>query len=146
MAFRFNLAALLKYRESLEQRDYLALEKVQQEIVQTENLIRECEQQLSAAQTRREGDLKSGIISVHLQAIYQEESALEDLERKLQAHWQQLQVKRQHCMRAYEVAHRNRQVLENLRVKEFDAHRKEQAKREQKTLDDLFLARRRRGP
>jgi len=146
MAFRFALAALLKYRESLEQREYSALEKVQQEIAQTENLMRECEQQLSAAQARRDHDLKHGVISVHLQAIYQEETALEDLQEKLQTHWQQLQVKRQNCMRAYELAHRNREVLHDLRLQQFDAYRKEQAKREQKTLDDIFLARRRRSP
>jgi len=145
MAFRFALSALLRYRESLERREYLALEKVQQEIAQTENLIQQCEQELTAAQTRRERGLKDGVVSVHLQALYQEESALEELRDKLRSHWQQLQLKRQNCMRAYEVAHRNREVLDNLRLRQFDAYRKEQAKREQKTLDDLFLARRRRS-
>src|SRR5581483_6201370 len=145
MAFRFALAALLKYRESLEQREYLALEKVQQEIVQVENLIRQCEQQLSAAQARRDRDLKSGVISIQLQAIYQEETALEELQEKLRAHWQQLQVFFFKQKTAYEIAHRNREVLDNLRLKQLDAYRKEQAKREQKTLDDIFLARRRRS-
>jgi len=33
MSFQFPLAAVLRYRESLEQQEYVALEKIQQEII-----------------------------------------------------------------------------------------------------------------
>ena len=36
MPFRFSLAAVLTYRESLEHREYIVLEQIQQEITRTE--------------------------------------------------------------------------------------------------------------
>lgn len=145
MAFRFALAAVLKYRESLEQRAYLALERVQQDIVQTEQHMLACEERYSAARMRRNSDLGRGITSVHLQAEYEEELALKQEMDRLRMQLQQLHAKRQECLKAYEAARRNREVLDDLRVQQFEAYRREQAKREQKTLDDVFLSRRKRG-
>ena len=145
MAFRFALAALLEYRESLEQREYLALEKTQQEIVQTQIALHQCAESRSAATRRREADLCCGVTSVHLQAAYEEETALEERGEKLRAQLRELQVRRQNCLRAYELARRNRELLDELRIQQLDAYRREQAKREQATLDDVFLSRRRRG-
>jgi len=145
MAFRFALAALLEYRESLEQREYLALEKTQQEIVQTQIALHQCAESRSAATRRREADLCRGVTSVHLQAAYEEETALVERGEKLRAQLRELQVRRQNCLRAYELARRNRELLDELRIQQLDAYRREQAKREQATLDDVFLSRRRRG-
>ena len=145
MAFRFALAAVLKYRESLEQREYLALEKTQQEIVQTKIALDQCEKRRSAATRRREADLRRGVTSVHLQAAYEEETALEEQGEKLRAHLRQLQVQRENCLKAYELARRNRELLDKLRTRQLDAYRHDQAKRQQATLDDVFLSRRRRG-
>ena len=144
MAFRFALAAVLKYRESLEQREYLALERIQQEIAQMERRIRKCGERYSAAVKRREADLGRGIPSIHLQAAYDEELAIKKQQDDLQAKLQELQAKRQECMRAYEVARQKREVLHELRARQLYAYRREQAKREQNTLDDIFLSRRRR--
>ncbi len=145
MAFRFALAAVLKYRESLEQRAYLALEKAQQDIVQTEQRSLACEERYSAARMRRDSDLGRGITSVHLQAEYEEELALRQEIERLKVQLQQLHARRQECLKTYEAARRNREVLDELRVQQFEAYRRDQAKREQKTLDDVFLSRRRRG-
>jgi len=145
MAFRFALAAVLKYRENLEQREYLALEKTQQEIVQTRIALDQCEERRSAATRRREADLRRGVTSVHLQAAYEEETALEEQGEKLRAQLRQLQVQRENCLKAYELARRNRELLDKLRIRQLDAYRRAQAKREQATLDDVFLSRRRRG-
>jgi flagellar export protein FliJ len=145
MAFRFALAAVLKCRESLEQREYLALEKTQQEIVQTKVALEQCEERRSAATRRREADLRRGVTSVHLQAAYEEETAFEEQGKNLRARLQELRVRWQNCLKAYELARRNREVLDELRIRQLDAYRREQAKREQASLDDVFLSRRRRG-
>lgn len=144
MAFRFALAAVLKYRESLEQREYLALERIQQEIVQTETALQQCEERRSAATQRREDALRRCVTSVHLQAAYEEETALEEQGEKLRVQLRQLQVKRQNCLKAYELARRNRELLDELRMRQLDAYRRDQVKREQATLDDILLSRRRR--
>jgi flagellar export protein FliJ len=145
MAFRFALATVLKYRENLEQREYLALEKTQLEIVGTKIALQQCEERRSAATRHREADLRRGVTSVHLQAAYEEETALEQQGEKLQAQLQQLQVRWHICLKAYELARRNRQVLDELRTRQLDAYRREQAKRTQAMLDDIYLSRRRRG-
>jgi flagellar export protein FliJ len=145
MAFRFALAAVLKFRESLEQQAYLLLERIQQEIAQMERRIRKCEERLSVAAKRRETEMRRGIPSVHLQAAFDEEHALQKQREALQAKLQELQLKRQESLKVYEEARQKREVLDSLRTRQLDAYHREQVKRQQKMLDDIFLSRRRRS-
>jgi flagellar protein FliJ len=145
MAFRFALAAVLQYREALEQREYLALEKIQLEIAQAERRVQKLEESWSAAAKRREEELGRGTRSIHLQAAYNQELFFQKQRDDLLLKLQDLQAKRQQAMKAYELARQKREVLQELRTRAFDAYRHEQAKREQRTLDDLFLARHRRS-
>lgn len=144
MAFRFPLAQVLKYREILEQREYLILEKIQQEILQVERRIEKCEARCAAARKRREADLGCGVPSVHLQAAAEQELAFQKQREELQRRLQELQAKRLQALKTYELARRNCEVLDQLRKKQFEAYHREQAKREQIMLDDLFLSQRKR--
>lgn len=145
MAFRFALAAVLKFRETMEQQAYLALERIQQEIAQIERRIRKCEERIAVSAKRRETELRRGIASIHLQAAYDEEQALQKQRDALQAKLQELQVKRQECMKIYEEARQKREVLDDLRTRQLEAYRREQLKLQQKMLDDIFLSRRKRS-
>jgi flagellar FliJ protein len=144
MAFRFTLAAVLKYRKNLEQREYLALGRVQQEIAQTEAQLHECTQLLSEIANLRSAETVRGIASVHLQDAYERERRLEQQRDELQIKRQELAVKRQQCLKAYELARQKREVLEKLREQQLDAYVLDQARREQHRVDDLFLSRLRR--
>jgi len=144
MAFQFKLAAVLRYRESLEQREYLALQKIQLEIAQMDAQIRQCQEQYAAARKHRETELARGLASIHLQAVYEEELALEKHLDKLQAQRKELEAKRQQCLKTYQLARQKREVLDRLRMRQLDAYRRAQAKRQQNTLDDIFLSRYRR--
>ena len=143
MAFRFNLAAVLKYRENIEQREYFALERIQQEIVYVEGRVRQFQEQYSAVRKRREAELARGLASIHLQTAYEEELALEKQVYKLQAQLQELQDRRQQCLKTYQLARQKREVLDHLRLRQLEAYRRAQAKRQQTTLDDIFLSRHR---
>jgi flagellar export protein FliJ len=145
MAFRFALAAVLKFRETMEQQAYLALELIQQEIAQIQRRIRKCEERIAVAAKRRETELRRGIASIHLQAAYDEMLALQQQREALQAKLRELQVKHQECLKAYEEARQKREVLADLRTRQIEAYRREQLKREQKMLDDIFLSRRKRS-
>jgi flagellar export protein FliJ len=145
MAFEFKLAAVLRYRESVEQREYLALQRIQQEIAQTELQIHQTKEQCGAARKRRETELARGIASIHLQAVYEEELALEKHLDKLQAQLKELEGKRQQCLNTYQLARQKREILDHLRVRQLEAYRRAQAKRQQNTLDDIFLSRHRRS-
>lgn len=144
MAFRFALAAVLQYREALEQREYLVLEKIQVEIAQAERRLQKLEESWAAAAQRRETELGRGTPSIHLQAAYNQELFFQKQRDDLLLKRQELQIKRQQAMKAYELARQKREVMEELRTRQFDSYRHEQAKREQRAVDDIFLARHRR--
>jgi flagellar protein FliJ len=145
MSFQFPLAAVLRYRESIEQREYFALEKIQQEVTQVERMIRQVEEDSSTATQTRAAELAQGARAAEVQAAYEYQRALEQQRVALQALWQELKMKWRQQLASYELARRNRETLEKLREKQFDAYSREQAKREQSVMDDIFLARRGRG-
>ena len=144
MAFRFTLEAVLSYRKNLEQREYLALGKVQQELARVELLIQECEIRMAEICSQRAEESGRGIASVHLQEFYARERAQQRRCDELQIKLQELKVKRQHCLKAYEQARQKREILEELRSQQLHAYVVEQGRREQQRLDDLFLSRHRR--
>ena len=141
MAFRFTLTAVLKYRKNLEQREYLALGRVHQEIVRVELEIQQCEESRSEAARRRETETAFGIASVHLQDAYEREHGLESQRDQLQVKLHELQLKRQQCLKAYELARQKREVLEELRSQQLQAYMLDQSRRQQRQIDDVFLSR-----
>ena len=144
MAFRFTLDAVLKYRKNLEQREYLALGRVHQEIAQVELQLEQCEEWRSDHVRRREAEATRGIASIHLQDAYEQERRLEKQRDELEAKRQELRVKLQQCLRAYELARQKREVLEELRSRQLQAYVLDQSRREQRRVDDMFLSRRKR--
>jgi flagellar export protein FliJ len=144
MAFQFSLSAVLIYRESLEQREYIALEQIQQEITRTEAHLLQVEEWRAAAAQGRAAELTRGIHSVHLQQAYERELALERYRDLLQDKLRELKNRRQQQLKSYEVARQKRRVLDELRGHQFEAYTHAQARRQQLLLDELFLARRRR--
>jgi flagellar export protein FliJ len=145
MAFQFPLAAVLRYRESIEQREYFTLEQLQQEIVRVEINISQAESALSVATHNRIGDLAQGTRAITLQFAYRYERSLEQEIERLRGLWRELKIKWRHQLASYEVARRNRETLEKLRERQLEVYTREQAKREQAVIDDLFLARRSRS-
>jgi flagellar export protein FliJ len=142
MSFQFPLATVLRYRESIEQREYLALETIQQDIVRVEQRIAQVEHDSSVALQKRMADLARGTRAAVVQSEYECEGVLEREIERLRGLMQELKAKWRRQLAAYELARRNRETLEKLRQKQLDAYTQEQAKREQAVVDDLFLARR----
>jgi flagellar export protein FliJ len=145
MSFQFPLAAVLRYRESMEQREHLALERLQQEIARVEVRIRQIAEDRSTSANAALADLAQGTLAAELQAAYEYQRALEKQQEALQTLSQDLKKKWRQQLATYELARRNRETMENLRQKQLDAYSREQAKREQAVIDDLFLMRRLRG-
>jgi flagellar FliJ protein len=141
MAFRFSLAAVLKYREALEQRELAALERVQSEIAMLENQVRTAEEDLCRLEQRRDEDLLRGMPSVHLQDAIAQEHAVNHLKKELAQKREEQKARRQEILKAYEEAHQKHELLEKLRSRRFGQYTREQAKAEQATIDDLFLSR-----
>lgn len=145
MPFEFSLAAVLKYRESVEHMEYLALEAIHLEVAQAEALIRQVDEWRLMASEHRAAQLARGVASIHLQGAYEHELALERYRDSLQGKLKELrQALRQH-FKAYEAARQKREMLDKLRSHQLDRYNRWLAKRQQSTLDDLFLARRTRS-
>jgi flagellar FliJ protein len=145
MAFRFSLAAVLKFREALELREFAALEKAQQEISLLQTQIREAEEDRSAKEQSRAQDLSRGMKSRQLQDALEQELAIERYRNELANKQHELDLKRQELLKAYEEARRKRELLEKLRDRKLGEYTHAQTKAEQSTIDDLFLARRKQS-
>lgn len=143
MPFRYPLATVLRYRASLELREYLALEKLQQELTLVELKIRQLENDFTVAGKNRTTELAQGTSAVSVQAAYDYEKALEQYREVLRSRWQERKSAWRQQLASYERARRNRETLEKLRDQQLEAYNREQAKRSQAAIDDLFLARRR---
>jgi flagellar export protein FliJ len=145
MSFQFPLSAALRYRESLEQREHLALEKRQQEIVRVEMRMREVDDDCSTAMQNRAAKLAQGIRAAEVQFAYEYLRALEQQREALRLLLQDAKMKWRQQLDYYQLARRNRETLEILRENQLNAYNRERAKREQAVLDDIFLARRGRS-
>ena len=145
MPFQFTLAAVLIYRESLEHREYVALEQIQQEITRTEAQILQIEEWRGIAAQQRAAELARGVRSVQLQQAYEYELALERYRDCQHDKLRELKTRLQQQLKSYELARQKRKVLDELRGHQFEAYSRIQARRQQHLLDELFLARRRRS-
>lgn len=145
MSFRFSLAGVLKLRENVERREYLALERIHMEIAYAEAQLRDVDEWRSVLAERRQAELAEGIPSIQLQGVFDQELALEHRRDTVKRNLEELVAKRQQHVKAYELARQKREMLDQLRARQLDAYLRNRAKREQSAIDDLFLSRRKRG-
>jgi flagellar export protein FliJ len=145
MGFRFPLATVLRYRESLEKREEVALQKVQLEILQVRLQMQQLDKEIAGAQQSREAKLRETISAFQLQAMLDEVNTAVEQKRQLQEELEKLEQLRKERMKAYQAAHRSRQMLSDIRGRQQDAYELDAARRQQKVLDDLFATRRRRS-
>jgi flagellar biosynthesis/type III secretory pathway chaperone len=71
--------------------------------------------------------------------------AAEEKKKILLQHLQVLEEQRDKQMKVYQVAHRDREMITDIFEQQSDAHKQEQTRTQQKTLDDIFIARRPRS-
>jgi flagellar export protein FliJ len=145
MSFQFPLAAVLRYREGIEQREHFALEKLQIEVAGVTVKIGQIEQECSTAAENRAAKLAQGMPAAELQFAYEYHRALKEQLDGFRKLLQELRMKWSQQLACYQLARRNRKTLEKLREKQLETYSRERAKREQAVLDDIFLSRRRRG-
>lgn len=141
MPFQFSLQPVLTLRASYERIERLRLLQTAAAIVRAQNeiaaAVRESEQ---ARQSLRE-QLASGSSGVEIQFEAAREGARANYRRALIARLAGLRRKYEAQQAIYRRAKQKREILENLRDQQFQEYRLEQARREQRTLDELFLLR-----
>jgi len=145
MAFRFSLATVLRFRESVERREELALQKIIMEIARVRIEIERLTGEIALAQAAINKSLQKPISAYHLQGLLNAANAIVDRKRALIESLAPLERKRAAQMKAYQAAHRDRQMLSEMATRQRDVYELAQARAQQKFLDDIFASRAQRG-
>jgi flagellar export protein FliJ len=145
MAFRFPLATVLQLRESIEEREERALQKIQAEIVLVENQIEALTARIANAHRERERALLQPMPAAHLHAMLGDAHAAAEKRKALLDALRILDQQRDQQMQVYQAAHRDRETLTNMSDEQRELYEQEQARTQQKNLDDIFIARRQRS-
>lgn len=143
MGYRFSLATLLRYRESLEHRCWMELQAADQAVRHAENALAEVEKKHREWRQWRIEKLNVGIQAARLEewgeSYYTQ--ARDQFRTDLQRATQAAETK----VVQFSKARQEREILSNMRVHAQARFESEQARREQARLDELFLIRRSSG-
>jgi flagellar export protein FliJ len=142
MAFHFPLEAVMRYRCSIERQQELRLQQANQKLAATEQQLLELFHALGKMAHAQVEQLQSGTTAAEMQfslfcrgTILRRQSELETQKIREQAICRE-------CVQALLQARQLRRAVENLREQQFAAYQQEGHRREQRSLDDLFLLRR----
>lgn len=141
MGFRFSLATVLRFLESVERREELALQAILAEIARTRRAIEELTMRIEAAHRARHDALQQPIAAFEIQSMCSEATTAADLRSLQLDKLAKLEQQRMKQLSVYRDAHRNRQMLTEMRTREQSAHERERNRTQQKFLDDMFAAR-----
>ena len=145
MAFVFSLAAVLALRHQREQQQERALTAILHELAAGRDTVHRIEDELRRlhadhAQTRPQSQQA---VSLHEQ--YARIHVLEQGRAEMLARLADLEIRRAAQQQLYLAAHRDRELLDDLKTRQRAGFSLEAARRDQKRMDDLFLARRLRS-
>jgi len=142
MAFRFPLSPVLRLRENLERREYLALQALYAQAAEVRSDIKALEQSLTQARSQRSTRLLEGMFAAHLHLELAGEARIEHQRQALLRKLAELQGQVKGQIAKYQQARQKREMLEELRRQQFEEYVREEATREQQAGDELFLLRR----
>jgi flagellar export protein FliJ len=143
MGFHFTVAAVLRYRQSLEEREELGLHGL---LARRATLLQELEQardvrhQLRTVlhRTLQQAALPAAEVQFAMAQLH----GMERQQTLLQSRLLALASEISQQMARYRQARQKRQVLESLREVQWREYQGKQRRREQATLDELHLLRR----
>jgi flagellar export protein FliJ len=142
MPFRFPLAAILRVREIIEEREEAKLQKILFDISRMLKDLERTDAQLVETDASRQADLLKPCIGLQVHASYGGVKELNHHGKELAAQIQQLEQLRDGQVIVYDAARRDREMLTDMRDKKRTAYDSDISKREQKVLDDNYIARR----
>ncbi len=145
MAFHFTLQPVLRFRQGLEERERQRLLLVNSRLAEKRRELDDLKQgRLLAAGSLAEA-MQAGMPASDFH--FQTTSIVTQARREEIVMKQIAELERQ-CLEqqaVYREAQKQRKILENLRDRQLEIWRLDQARREQQRLDDLFMLRQRRA-
>lgn len=145
MAFRFPLATLLRFRESNETAQELALKRIVNEIASVQLELKALEEEKNQVRERRDRELSRPVPAVQLQEIVEQEQRLNEAWERLGKRVAELEGRREAQLESYREARQEREILSALLEQQGEAHRRREGRKEQAVVDELFLRRREVG-
>jgi flagellar export protein FliJ len=145
MAFQFSLATVLRVRGIIEEREESKLQKILSGISKVFDDLERTEEQLAELNASRDADVFKPRTGLQVHASYGEVKDLKQRREDLEGQIQKLEEARDEQLIVYEAARRDREMLTDMCEKKRTAYDSDMSKREQKTLDDNYIARRGRG-
>ena len=145
MRFRFTLASVLRFREGIEKREELSLQRVQFEMARVRRRIDELTKELAKAGNEREEGLQNWMQAFRVKNLQDEMNAAVEARQTLLETLATLRKQSEEQMKIYQAARVNRRMLTDLQKKQLEAWEQNQQRIEQKRVDDAFTARMQRG-
>ncbi len=142
MPFHFPLQAVLHYRQSVEHQQEIRLRAANQQVARAQHLIEQMDLQRKELRSMEMEELSSGTSAAELQFGALREAAMLRRRREFEQQLIRVQQLRDQQREIFQQACRAREMLESLRDQQLSLYKKDAARREQRSLDDLFLMRR----
>jgi flagellar export protein FliJ len=142
MAFRFPLEVLLRVRQGLERQQELRLQEANHRIAALRRQIEDVVGEVDEIIIRRRPQLASGISGAELQFDVLCRSVLTTRRDVLEKQLIDAEAHRFSCYADFQQARRQREVMDTLRLHQLQDYNQQQARRDQRRLDDMFLLRR----
>ena len=141
MGFRFTLASVLRFREGIEKREELSLQRVQFEMARVRRRIDELTKELAKAGNEREEGLQNWMQAFRVKNLQDEMNAAVEARQTLLETLATLRKQSEEQMKIYQAARVNRRMLTDLQKKQQEAWEQNQQRVEQRRVDDAFAAR-----
>jgi flagellar FliJ protein len=142
MAFNFPLATVLRVRGILEEREERLLQKILFEINQSFESLAKIDSEIAGSDASRNEDIFKPFFGHNLHASYGEVKALKQRRKEFEEQIIKLEELRDRQIIVYEGARRSREMLTDMHDEQRSVFDSDTSRREQKTLDDNYIARR----
>ena len=142
MSFQFSLAAVLKVRGILEEKEERMLQQILFELAQTRDTLARIEAAIAELDGARSSNVFKASLGRNIQASYGEINGLKQTRKDLEANIEKLEQLRDRQIVIYDKARQNREMLTGMHKEQRVAYESDLARMEQKTIDDNFIARR----
>lgn len=146
MAFQFSLRALLRLRQSYEQRERMRLSLLNAAYARLQQEYEETAQLRARRFEELKHHLRIGMAGSEFRTTMNslQQSAARQLRLKGQMKTLEIQARKQ--AEIFLESQKKRKILESLRERELRAYELDENRREQQRIDDLFVQRRRFQP
>jgi flagellar FliJ protein len=141
MAFKFPLAAVLKYREDLEKREERILEQRREALACLDNKLAEVKDYRRQLIAQRESLLNRGVLGDDLHHATEQQQQLQRSEEEIRKQVATALLNYDQQMKVFLAARQKREILDELKDAQTSSYREKQDRREQQNIDEIFIAR-----